>query len=58
LIDGLIKDGNKPSTAEKKVKPSSPMMSKLIEAGLIEPYEHGWVVIDTGHAGAMVLSKL
>jgi len=57
LIDGLIKDGNKPSTAEKKVKPSSPMMSKLIDAGLIEPYEHGWVVVDTGHAGAMALSK-
>jgi hypothetical protein len=35
----------------------APYITKLIEAGLIEAYENGWIVIDPGTASGMMLKK-
>ena len=35
----------------------APYITKLIEAGLIETYENGWIVIDPGTASGMMLKK-
>jgi len=58
LLDGLVKEGNKPSTAEKKVKPSGPLIGDPIKSDLIEPHEHGWVVTDPVWSANWMLGKL
>jgi putative DNA primase/helicase len=35
----------------------APYITKLIDAGLIEPHENGWIVIDSGTATGMMLKK-
>jgi len=35
----------------------APYITKLIDAGLIEPHENGWIVIDPGEASGMMLKK-
>lgn len=58
LVDGLIKEGNKETTAEKKVQPSGPLIGDLLKSGSIEAHEHGWVVTDPVWAANWMLGKL
>ena len=59
LKDKLAADGRKPRTVENDLSPSYPdkLIGSLIQAEIISPYEHGWVVIEDAQASAMLIRK-
>ena len=59
LKDLLTKDGNAERTVRNMVNPSYPdkIIGALIQGGIIENREHGWIVVDDANASAMMLSK-
>ena len=59
LKDKLIQDGNAERTVRNMVNPSygDKLIGALINAGLIETLEHGWIVTSDVQASAMILRK-
>lgn len=59
LKDKLIQDGNAERTVRNMVNPSygDKLIGALLNAGLIETLEHGWIVINDVQASAMILRK-
>lgn len=57
LREILIKDGASERTAKNKTESSrnDGLIAPLLNAGLIEPFEHGWVVVNEVQASAMML---
>ena len=60
LRDKLIADGRKARTVENDLSASYPdkLIGSLITAEIIQPYEHGWVVVDPAHVTGMRLRML
>jgi hypothetical protein len=59
LRDLLVADGASERTARNKTESSRPegLIAPMINGGLIEPAGHGWIVVHTEHASAMVVRK-
>lgn len=59
LKDKLLADGNAERTVRNMVNPSytDKLVGALLNANIIEPQEHGWVVVDEAQASAMMLRK-
>lgn len=59
LKDMLARDGNAERTVRNMVNPSYPdkMIGALIQGGIIEALEHGWIVIDETNASAMMMTR-
>jgi len=59
LKDKLLSDGNAERTVRNMVNPSynDKLIGALLQAGLIETYEHGWVMTNETHASALLLRK-
>ena len=59
LRDLLTKDGMAERTAKNKTETSRPgnIISPLINAGVLEAYEHGWIFINEVQASAMMMQK-
>lgn len=59
LKDKLLADGNAERTVRNMVNPSydDKLIGALLQAGLIEPYEHGWVMTNETHASALLMRK-
>jgi hypothetical protein len=53
----LRKDDVKDTMVDKMLRPGKPqeLIGSLLTANIIEPYEHGWIVIAEAHASAMRL---
>lgn len=59
LSDYLEQQGYSASKIRKAIDPSNGdgLIGSLLQAGMIEPFEHGWVVVDDAWASAMMLRK-
>lgn len=59
LKNKLLSDGNAERTVRNMVNPSygDKLIGALLQAGLIEPYEHGWVMANDQHASALLMRK-
>ncbi|MFZ9894252.1 MAG: AAA family ATPase [Burkholderiaceae bacterium] len=59
LRELLISDGMSERTAKNKTEASRSdgLIAPMLNAGTIEPFEHGWVVVDGVQASAMMLKK-
>jgi hypothetical protein len=59
LKDKLLSDGNAERTVRNMVNPSygDKLIGALLQAGLIEAYEHGWVMANDTHASALLMRK-
>jgi phage/plasmid primase-like uncharacterized protein len=60
LMDYLIQKLNvSESSAKQYIKPSAPgkPISDLLTAQIIDPFEHGWIVIDQVQSSAMMIRK-
>lgn len=59
LRDKLIAGGYTPRSADNMTSPSytGKMVSVLLTAEIIEPHEHGWIVVNEVHASAMMMLK-
>jgi len=59
MRDFLIKNGASERTAKNKTEASreGSIIHKLISQESIEPFEHGWIVLDDAHASAMMLAR-
>jgi phage/plasmid primase-like uncharacterized protein/KaiC/GvpD/RAD55 family RecA-like ATPase len=59
LRELLVKDGMSERTAKNNTEPSrqNGLIAKLLNAGAVEPLEHGWIVVDPVHASVMMMSK-
>jgi len=59
LRELLISDGMSERTAKNKTEVSRAdgLIAPMLNAGTIEPFEHGWVVVDGVQASAMMLKK-
>ena len=59
LKDKLIQDGNAERTVRNMVNPSygDKLIGALLNAGMIETLEHGWIVTNDVQASAMILRK-
>ena len=59
LKDQLTQDGRKPRTIENDISPSYPdrLIGALTLADVIQPYEHGWIVIDGVQSSAMRMAR-
>lgn len=59
LRELLISDGMSERTAKNKTEASRSdgLIAPMLNAGTIEPFEHGWVVIEWVQASAMMLKK-
>ena len=59
LKDKLLSDGNAERTVRNMVNPSydDKLIGALLQAGLIETYEHGWVMANDTHASALLMRK-
>lgn len=59
MRDFLIKNGATERTAKNKTEASreGSIIHKLISQESIEPFEHGWIVLDDAHASAMMLAR-
>jgi len=57
LIDS---QGMSEASAKQYVKPGATdkMVGALLISGVIKPHFHGWIVVDEGTAGAMLISRL
>ena len=59
-MDYLIQKLNvSESSAKQYIKPSAPgkPISDLLTAQIIDPFEHGWIVIDQVQSSAMLIRK-
>lgn len=59
LKDMLTADGNAERTVRNMVNPSysDKLIGALIQGEIIEPFEHGWIMIDEVNSSAMMLRK-
>lgn len=59
LRDFLVKEGASERTAKNKTEASRQdgLIGKLLNSGVIEVFEHGWVVVDNLEVSAMMLRK-
>jgi len=59
LRELLIKDGMSERTAKNKTEAgrTDGMIAPLLNGGVIESHEHGWIFTNTGQASAMLLRK-
>jgi hypothetical protein len=59
LKNHLENQGYSAAKIRKAVDPSNGdgLVGGLLQANMIEPFEHGWIVIDDTWASAMMLSK-
>lgn len=59
LRELLIKDGMKERTAKNKTESgrSDGMIAPLLNGGVIETYEHGWIFVNDAQASAMLLRR-
>ena len=59
LKDKLISDGNAERTVRNMVNPSydDKLIGALLQADLIEPHEHGWIMVNETHASALLIRK-
>lgn len=59
LKDKLAQDGNAERTIRNMINPSytDKLIGAMLQAGMIETTEHGWIVIDEAQAGAMMMRK-
>lgn len=59
LCDLLVKDGYKERTARNKTDPSRTdgIIGQLLNAGVLETYEHGWIFINETHASTLLMQK-
>jgi len=59
LKDKLLSDGNAERTVRNMVNPSydDKLIGALLQAELIETYEHGWVMVNDTHASALLMRK-
>lgn len=59
LKDKLLNDGNAERTVRNMINPSytDKLIGGLIQADIIESFEHGWVMVDEVNANAMLMAK-
>ena len=59
LKDMLLSDGNADRTVRNMVNPSysDKLIGALIQGEIIEPFEHGWIMVDEVNSSAMMLRK-
>lgn len=59
LKDLLTKDGNAERTVRNMVNPSysDKLIGALIQGEIIEPFEHGWIMVDEVNSSAMLQCK-
>ena len=59
LQNKLLADGRKERTVENDLNPSYPdkLIGALLMGRAIEVFEHGWIVVDSVQAGAMMMDK-
>ena len=59
LRELLVKDGASERTAKNKTEASRPdgLIGRMLNAGILESCEHGWVFVNEAHASAMMLSR-
>lgn len=59
LKNHLENQGYSAAKIRKAVDPSNGdgLIGGLLQANMIEPFEHGWIVIDETWASAMMMSK-
>ena len=59
LKDKLAADGNAERTIRNMVNPSynDKLIGALLQAGVIEATEHGWIVVDEAQSSAMMMRK-
>ena len=59
LKDMLTADGNAERTVRNMVNPSysDKLIGALIQGEIIEPFEHGWIMVDEVNSSAMLLPK-
>jgi hypothetical protein len=57
LIDVIVADGNSQRTAENKVLPGRKdgLIMPMLNAGVMKPYEHGWIFVNPTQTNAMVM---
>jgi hypothetical protein len=57
LIDVIVGDGNSQRTAENKVLPGRKdgLIMPMLNAGVMKPYEHGWIFVNPTQTTAMVM---
>jgi putative DNA primase/helicase len=59
LRDLLVKDGMSERTAKNKTEASRPdgIIAQMLNAGTIEPLEHGWIFINEAQVSVMMMQK-
>ena len=59
LKDKLATDGNAERTVRNMINPSynDKLIGALLQAGLIEPTDHGWIMVDQTQASSMLMRK-
>ena len=59
LRDLLVKDGATERTAKNKTEASRPdgIISQMLNAGVLETFEHGWIFVNKAQASAMLMQK-
>jgi KaiC/GvpD/RAD55 family RecA-like ATPase len=59
LRDLLVKDGMSERTAKNKTEASRQdgIIAQMLNAGTIEPFEHGWIFINESQVSAMMMQK-
>ena len=59
LKDKLAADGNAERTIRNMINPSytDKLIGAMLQAGMIEATEHGWIMVDEGQASAMMMRK-
>ena len=59
LRDLLVKDGMAERTAKNKTEASRPegIIAQLLNAGVLETFEHGWIFINEAQISAMMMQK-
>lgn len=59
LMEKLVADGNAERTARNMTNPSydGKLICLLLQAEMIKPHEHGWIMADEAQASAMMMRK-
>ena len=59
LKDKLTQDGNAERTVRNMINPSysDKLVGALLQSGMIEPTEHGWVMVDETQGSSMMMRK-
>jgi hypothetical protein len=57
LVNVIVGDGNSQRTAENKVLPGRKdgLIMPMLNAGVMQPYEHGWIFVNPTQTNAMLL---